>query len=153
MKVALSILTVDFSDFNNKTKDYFNEADYIHMDIMDGNFVPNISIGPAVVKSLRKLTDKPFDTHLMIHNPYDYIRFDNDENDENAFYYFFVLDRDKNKNLLLEMKIEEHKNKCGRCNLCKKYTEAKVREKFENIDLYYIIYNKKNFVLNLMNKI
>ena len=74
MKVALSILTVDFSDFNNKTKDYFNEADYIHMDIMDGNFVPNISIGPAVVKSLRKLTDKPFDTHLMIQNPYDYIK-------------------------------------------------------------------------------
>ena len=89
----------------------------------------------------------------IFYNPYDYIRFDTDENDENAFYYFFMLDRDKNKNLLLEMKIEEHKNKCGRCNLCKKYTEAKVGEKFENIDLYYIIYNNKNFVLNLMNKI
>ena len=74
MKVALSILTVDFSDFNNKTKDYFNEADYIHMDIMDGNFVPNILIGPAVVKSLRQLTKKPFDTHLMIQNPFDYIK-------------------------------------------------------------------------------
>jgi hypothetical protein len=51
------------------------------------------------------------------------------------------------------MKIEEHRNKCGRCNLCKKYSEAKINEKFENVDLFYIIYNNSNYVLSLMNKI
>ena len=89
----------------------------------------------------------------IFYNPYHYIKFDKDDNEENAFYYFFVLDRNKNKNLLLEMKIEEHRNKCGRCNLCKKYSEAKINEKFENVDLFYIIYNNSNYVLSLMNKI
>ena len=89
----------------------------------------------------------------IFYNPYNYIRFDTDENEENALYYFFVLDRNKNKNLLLEMKLEEHKNRCGRCGLCKKYKEAKINEKFENVDLFYIIYNGQNYVLNLMNKI
>ena len=41
-------------------------ADYIHVDVMDGHFVPNITIGPDVVKSLRKTSNKPFDVHLMI---------------------------------------------------------------------------------------
>ena len=90
---------------------------------------------------------------VIFYDPYQFVKFDTDDNMENAFFYFFVLDKNKNKNLLLEMKIEEHRNKCGRCNLCKKYAEAKINEKFENIDLYYIIYNNQNNVLNLMNKI
>ena len=89
----------------------------------------------------------------IFYDPYQFIKFDTDDNMENAFFYFFVLDKNKNKNLLLEMKIEEHRNKCGRCNLCKKYAEAKINEKFENIDLYNIIYNNQNYVMNLMNKI
>ena len=60
----------------------------------------------------------------IVYNPYDYIRFDIDEKEENAFYYFFVLDIIKNKNVLLVMKIEEYKNKCGTFNLCRKYTKA-----------------------------
>ena len=90
---------------------------------------------------------------FIFYDPYQFIKFGTDDNMENVFFYFFVLDKDKNKNLLLEMKIEEHRNKCGRCNLCKKYTEAKIHEKFENVDLYYIIYNNQNYVLNLLNKI
>ena len=89
----------------------------------------------------------------IFYDPYQFIKFETDDNEENAFYYFFVLDREKNKNLLLEMKIEEHRNNCGRCNLCKKYSDAKIQEKFENVDLYDIIYNNKNSALNLMNKI
>ena len=89
----------------------------------------------------------------IFYNPYNHIRFDNDENEENCFYYFFVLDRNKNTNLILEMKIEEHRNKCGRCHLCKKFSDAKIYQTFENVDLYYIIYNNKNYALNLMNKI
>ena len=89
----------------------------------------------------------------IFYDPYHYIKFGTDDNEENVYFYFFVLDRNKNNNLLLEMKIEEHKNKCGRCNLCKKYVAARTIEKFENIDLYYIIYDNKNKVLDLMTKI
>ena len=48
-------------------------ADWIHVDVMDGHFVPNITMGPAVIKALRKTTRLPFDVHLMIQNPDDYI--------------------------------------------------------------------------------
>ena len=90
---------------------------------------------------------------FAFYDPYQYIKFEKDDNEENVYFYFFVLDRKKNKNLILEKKLEEHKSLCGRCNLCKKLDESKVNDKFENIDLYYIIYNSNNQVLNLMNKI
>ena len=74
MKVALSILTVDYKNVEIDLKDIINDVDYIHLDVMDGNFVPNISFGPAFIKSIRSMSDKIFDTHLMILNPFDYIK-------------------------------------------------------------------------------
>ena len=74
MKVSLSILTADFANMEASLKDALLTTDYVHMDVMDGEFVPNISIGPAFVKSIRKITDKPFDTHLMIMHPQNYIK-------------------------------------------------------------------------------
>jgi ribulose-phosphate 3-epimerase len=74
MKVALSILTADYANMEASLKDALSVTDYVHMDIMDGEFVPNISVGPAFVKSIRKITDKPFDTHLMILHPQNYIK-------------------------------------------------------------------------------
>ena len=90
---------------------------------------------------------------IIFYDPYQFIKFGKDDCEENPIYYFFVLDRNKNQHLLLENKIEEHVSKCGRCNLCKKYKKARIFDKFENIDLYNIIYNNKNYGLNLMNKI
>ena len=90
---------------------------------------------------------------IIFYDPYQFIKFGKDDCEENPIYYFFVLDRNKNQHLLLEKKIEEHVSKCGRCNLCKKYKKARIFDKFENIDLYNIIYNNKNYGLNLMNKI
>ena len=89
------------------------------------------------------------------YDPYKYIRFESDDNVENIFYYFFMIDRNKNQHFLIEKKIEEHVSKCNRCNLCKKYNKIKYkssREK-ENVDLYKIIYNCKEHSFNLMNKI
>ncbi|HEX2927983.1 MAG TPA: ribulose-phosphate 3-epimerase, partial [Ruminiclostridium sp.] len=73
-KIAPSILSADFSRLGDEVKKADEcGADLIHIDIMDGHFVPNITIGPGVVKSLRKYSKKPFDVHLMISNPDNYI--------------------------------------------------------------------------------
>lgn len=73
-KLAPSILSADFSRLGEDIKLVENGgADYIHIDVMDGHFVPNITIGPNVVKSLRKMTELTFDVHLMIDNPDDFI--------------------------------------------------------------------------------
>lgn len=75
MKISPSMLACDFSQMGNELKKISSlGADYIHMDIMDGNFVPNISFGPDVVKSLRNFSDVPFDVHLMINSPQKYIK-------------------------------------------------------------------------------
>lgn len=74
IKVAPSILAADFSKLGEEVnKVTMAGADYLHIDIMDGHFVPNISLGPAIVKSIRNYTDLKFDVHLMINNPDKYI--------------------------------------------------------------------------------
>ena len=67
VKIAPSILSADFSSLGSEIVKLDKcQCDYIHIDVMDGHFVPNITIGPDVVKSLRKYTKKIFDVHLMI---------------------------------------------------------------------------------------
>ena len=73
-KIAPSILSADFSRLGEEIRAVQAAgADYIHLDVMDGHFVPNITIGPPVVASLRKVTKLPFDVHLMIEHPDRYI--------------------------------------------------------------------------------
>ncbi len=74
IKIAPSILASDFTRLGDEIiKVDKAGADYIHIDVMDGHFVPNITIGPPVVKAIRKITDKVLDVHLMIDNPDLYI--------------------------------------------------------------------------------
>jgi len=73
-KIAPSILSADFAKLGEEIKDVENGgADYIHVDVMDGHFVPNITIGPLIVDAIRPVTDLPLDVHLMIENPDQYI--------------------------------------------------------------------------------
>lgn len=72
IKIAPSLLSADFSDLRNEIKD-ISAADFVHLDVMDGQFVPNISFGIPVIKSLRKHSELIFDVHLMIKNPLKYI--------------------------------------------------------------------------------
>lgn len=73
-KIAPSLLSADFSRLGDEVRAVeAGGADYIHVDVMDGHFVPNITIGPLVVEALRKVTPLPLDVHLMISNPDSYI--------------------------------------------------------------------------------
>ena len=74
IKISLSILSADFSRLGEQVNSAVGAGvDYIHVDVMDGHFVPNISIGLPVVESLRRITDVPLDVHLMIEKPEMYI--------------------------------------------------------------------------------
>ena len=73
-KIAPSILSADFVNLERDVRDIGNNgADWVHVDVMDGMFVPNITIGIPVVKSLRRVTDLPLDVHLMIEKPVRYV--------------------------------------------------------------------------------
>ena len=75
IKISPSILSADFSQLGKEIKKLEEGgADLIHVDVMDGHFVPNLTIGPPVIKTLRKYTKLPFDVHLMISPVHKYIK-------------------------------------------------------------------------------
>jgi ribulose-phosphate 3-epimerase len=71
--IAPSVLSADFANLE-RSLDTVKSADMLHLDIMDGRFVPNITFGPMIVKAISKISDKPLDVHLMIVEPEKYIR-------------------------------------------------------------------------------
>ncbi len=75
VKIAPSILSADFSKLGSELRRIADAgADWAHVDVMDGHFVPNLTFGPPVIKMARPATDLPFDTHLMIANPDPYLK-------------------------------------------------------------------------------
>ncbi|MGN0516483.1 ribulose-phosphate 3-epimerase [Eubacterium sp.] len=72
IKISPSILASDYANLQSEL-DRISTSDLIHVDVMDGHFVPNISIGAPVVASIKKVCNVPFDVHLMISNPIDYV--------------------------------------------------------------------------------
>ena len=75
IKISPSILSANFSELGNEIKRLEDAgADMIHVDVMDGHFVPNLTIGPPVIKALRNYTKIPFDVHLMISPVHNYIK-------------------------------------------------------------------------------
>ena len=73
LEVAPSVLSADFSCLGDEVKAIENYCRFLHLDVMDGHYVPNLSIGTPVIKTLRKHTSMIFDTHLMVTNPEEFI--------------------------------------------------------------------------------
>jgi len=74
MKISPSILSADFCRLGEEVRALEKAgADYIHVDVMDGHFVPNLTIGPAIVKAVRRCTSLPLDVHLMMERPDDFL--------------------------------------------------------------------------------
>lgn len=113
MKIAPSILTADFTNLEKELKSISN-ADYIHIDIMDGNFVPNISFGPAINNQIANISSVKLDVHLMVLDPVKWIEQFSHENVEyitvhyesNDFTSALELIKANNKKLGLSIKPE-----------------------------------------------
>lgn len=92
--VSPSILSSDFANLGRDIRMIEKAgADWVHIDVMDGHFVPNISIGIPVVKSIRKVTKLPFDVHLMIENPKKYIKAFADAGADIITFHFEAVER------------------------------------------------------------
>jgi len=117
-KLAPSILSADFSRLGDDIMEAENAgADIIHVDVMDGHFVPNITIGPLVVEAVSKITTLPIDVHLMVENPSDYVEsfakaLDNENRDISLDYISFHVEAFYHPHRLLN-KIRELNVKSG----------------------------------------
>ena len=135
IQISPSILSGDFSQLGNEIKKLEKAgADMIHVDVMDGHFVPNLTIGPPVIKALKKNSSLPFDVHLMISPVHKYI-----ESYSNAGADIITIHPEATDNLLNSInKIKELKKKVGIS--LNPETKVEVVEKFLNqVDLILIM--------------
>lgn len=135
MKIAPSLLSCDFSQLGKEIERMDKAgADYMHLDVMDGHFVPNITFGAPVIKTVRKFTNKPFDVHLMISEPLRYI---DDFADAGADIITFHVECDSDIDKTID-KIKSRGVKAGL--VIKPKTEASaVFEYLEKLDMVLVM--------------
>ena len=154
IQISPSILSADFSQLGNEIKRLeLGGADLIHVDVMDGHFVPNLTIGPPVIKALRNYTKLPFDVHLMISPVHKYIK-----DFANAGADIITIHPEATENLADSIKhIKNFKKKVGLS--LNPNTELKViNDYLDQIDLVLIMsvypgFGGQKFMPEILNKI
>ena len=154
IKISPSILSADFSQLGIEIKRLETAgADLIHVDVMDGHFVPNLTIGPSIIKSLRKFTKIPFDVHLMISPVHKYIK---DYADAGAD--IITIHPEATDNLLESIKLIKSLNKKAGVSLNPKTSLDKLYPVINEIDLILIMsvnpgFGGQTFILETIDKI
>ena len=154
IQVSPSILSADFSKLGEDIKRLEESgADMIHVDVMDGHFVPNLTIGPPVIKSLRKYTNLPFDVHLMINPVHKYIK---DYSDAGAD--IITFHPEATKNILETINLIKSLNKKVGISLNPNTEIKAAREHLDKIDLVLIMsvhpgFGGQSFIHKVINKI
>lgn len=153
--ISPSILSSDFANLEKEIKKLEdNGADWIHIDVMDGHFVPNLTIGAPVVKAIRKITKIPLDVHLMIENPEKYIEdFALAGSDIITFHYEAMSD----KIIELVEKIHSYGIKAG-ISIKPKTRAEEIKQYLDIIDLVLIMtvepgFGGQKFMKNCADKI
>ncbi len=135
IQISPSILSADFSQLGNEIKRLEEGgADLIHVDVMDGHFVPNLTIGPPVIKNLRKYTNLPFDVHLMISPVHEYI-----ENYAEAGADIITIHPEATGNLKDSINLIKKFGKKVGVSLNPKTKIETLIEEIENIDLVLVM--------------
>ena len=154
IQISPSILSADFSQLGSEIKKLEQGgADLIHVDVMDGHFVPNLTIGPSVIKNLRKYTKLPFDVHLMISPVHEYI-----ENYADAGADIITIHPEATENLKESINLIKKFGKKVGVSLNPK-TEIKILiDEIENIDLVLVMsvnpgFGGQKFMPEVLDKI
>ena len=154
IQISPSILSADFSQLGNEIKKLEEGgADLIHVDVMDGHFVPNLTIGPPVIKNLRKYTKLPFDVHLMISPVHDYI-----ENYANAGADIITIHPEATKNLKESINLIKKFGKKVGVSLNPKTEIKTLIDEIDNIDLVLVMsvnpgFGGQKFMPEVLDKI
>ena len=154
IQISPSILSADFSQLGNEIKKLEQGgADLIHVDVMDGHFVPNLTIGPPVIKNLRKYTKLPFDVHLMISPVHEYI-----ENYANAGADIITIHPEATENLKESISLIKKFGKKVGVSLNPKTEIKTLIDEIENIDLVLVMsvnpgFGGQKFMPEVLDKI
>jgi len=154
IQISPSILSADFSQLGSEIKKLEEGgADLIHVDVMDGHFVPNLTIGPPVIKNLRKYTKLPFDVHLMISPVHDYI-----ENYANAGADIITIHPEATKNLKESIRLIKRFGKKVGVSLNPKTEINTLIGEIDNIDLVLVMsvnpgFGGQKFMPEVLDKI
>ena len=154
IQISPSILSADFSQLGSEIKKLEEGgADLIHVDVMDGHFVPNLTIGPPVIKNLRKYTKLPFDVHLMISPVHEYI-----ENYANAGADIITIHPEATKNLKESISLIQKFGKKVGVSLNPKTKIKTLIDEISNIDLVLVMsvnpgFGGQKFMPEVLDKI
>ena len=154
IKISPSILSADFSKLGSEIQNLEKaKADLIHIDVMDGHFVPNITIGPEVINKLRKYTSLPFDVHLMISPVHNFIK-----NFADAGADIITIHPEATNDLESSIKKIKSYNKKVGISLNPETSLDKLNNVLDKIDLVLIMsvnpgFGGQKFIENTLNKI